>query len=366
MHMVSSPSHQNFFETKQTLLQSQKHQPRPETGAKHLAGTTQGQRKTTLQLLKSLYGRRGPIDHISTFLGQINQRFNNTRKISDEAMVKISKAQELLQALHRCRLSPILNGLNFSRVHLDRSRLKAVGTLDCDEQKGPVSGGFVVVVEELDLPTPSVLVPATSFSWASSVPHITTRGCVPTHYHTRLHPHTLPYEASSSHITTRGCVPPHYHTRLHPHTLPHEAPSPTLPHEAASPHITTRGSIPTHYHMRLRCVPTHYHMRLCPHTLPHEVLSPTHYHMRLRPHTLPHEASSSHITTRGCIPTHYHTRLHPHTLPHEASSLTVGSDFMTTCRSGRSFVGSTMVSSPTGNLSPQERQLTCRCKVNLQ
>ncbi|CAJ0945344.1 unnamed protein product [Ranitomeya imitator] len=44
-----------------------------------------GRRKTTLQLLKSLYSRRGPIDHISTFLGQISQRFSNTRKISDEA-----------------------------------------------------------------------------------------------------------------------------------------------------------------------------------------------------------------------------------------------------------------------------------------
>ncbi|CAJ0960801.1 unnamed protein product, partial [Ranitomeya imitator] len=65
--------------------------------------------------------------------------------------------------------------------------------------------------------------------------HINTRGCVPTHYHMRLRPHTLPNEAASPHITTRGCVLTHYHTRLCPHTLPHDA---------ASPHITTRGSGP--------------------------------------------------------------------------------------------------------------------------
>ncbi|CAJ0968006.1 unnamed protein product [Ranitomeya imitator] len=68
-------------------------------------------------------------------------------------------------------------------------------------------------------------------------PHISTRGSVPTHYHTRLHPHKLSDEAPSPHITTRGSVPAHYHTKLRPHTLPHEAPS---------PHITTRGSILTH------------------------------------------------------------------------------------------------------------------------
>ncbi|CAJ0954135.1 unnamed protein product [Ranitomeya imitator] len=95
-------------------------------------------------------------------------------------------------------------------------------------------------------------------------------GSVPTHYHTRLCPHTLPHEAPFPYITTRGSIPTHYHTRLRPHTLPHEAPS---------PHITTRGSVPTHYHTRLR------------------------------PHTLPHEAPSPHITTRGSVPTHYHTRL---------------------------------------------------------
>ncbi|CAJ0955961.1 unnamed protein product, partial [Ranitomeya imitator] len=71
----------------------------------------------------------------------------------------------------------------------------------------------------------------------------------------RLRPHTLPHEASSSRITTRGCVPTHYHTKLRPYTLPHEA---------LSPHITTRG-----------CVPTHYHTRFRPHTLPHETLPPT-------------------------------------------------------------------------------------------
>ncbi|CAJ0939416.1 unnamed protein product [Ranitomeya imitator] len=138
-------------------------------------------------------------------------------------------------------------------------------------------------------------------------PHITTRGSVPTHYHTKLRPHTLPHEAPSPHITTRGSVPTHYHMRLCPHTLPHEAPS---------AHITTRGSVLTHYHMRLH-----------PHTLPHEAPSshintqgsvPPHYHTRLCPHTLPHEAPSSYITTRVCVPTHYHTRLCPHTLPHEA------------------------------------------------
>ncbi|CAJ0947627.1 unnamed protein product, partial [Ranitomeya imitator] len=101
-------------------------------------------------------------------------------------------------------------------------------------------------------------------------PHITTRGSVPTHYHTMLRPPTLPQEAPSPHITTRGSVPTHYHARLLPHTLPQEAPS---------PHIITRGSVPTHYHTRL-----------CPHTLPHEAPSP-------------------HITTRGSIPTHYHMRL---------------------------------------------------------
>ncbi|CAJ0938041.1 unnamed protein product, partial [Ranitomeya imitator] len=168
---------------------------------------------------------------------------------------------------------------------------------------------------------------------------------IPTHYYTRLRPHSLPQEAPSPtlpheaqsptlphdapypHITTRGSVPthyhmrlrpPHYHMRLRPHTLPHEAPlrPHTLPHEAPSSHITTRG-----------CVPTHYHMRLCPHKLPYKALSPhittrsfipTHYHMRLHPHTLPHEAASPHITTRGSVLTHYHTRLRPHTLPHEA------------------------------------------------
>ncbi|CAJ0961923.1 unnamed protein product [Ranitomeya imitator] len=96
----------------------------------------------------------------------------------------------------------------------------------------------------------------------------------------------IPTTAPSSHITTRGSVPIHYHTKLRPHTLPHEAPS---------PHITTRGSVPTHYRMRL-----------CPHTLPHKAPSPhistrgsvpTHYHTRLPPHTLPHEALYTHITT---------------------------------------------------------------------
>ncbi|CAJ0960258.1 unnamed protein product, partial [Ranitomeya imitator] len=100
--------------------------------------------------------------------------------------------------------------------------------------------------------------------------HIATRGSVPTHYHTRLRPHTLPHEAASTHIATRGSVPTHYHTRLRPHTLPHEA---------ASTHIATRGSVPTHYHTRLR------------------------------PHTLPHEAASTHIATQGSVPTHYHMRL---------------------------------------------------------
>ncbi|CAJ0938535.1 unnamed protein product [Ranitomeya imitator] len=76
-----------------------------------------GRRKTTLQLLKRFHSRRTPIDHISTLLGQISQRFSNTRKITDEATIKISKAQELLQTLHRCRLSPIINGLDFNRAH---------------------------------------------------------------------------------------------------------------------------------------------------------------------------------------------------------------------------------------------------------
>ncbi|CAJ0946816.1 unnamed protein product [Ranitomeya imitator] len=116
--------------------------------------------------------------------------------------------------------------------------------------------------------------------------------------------------------TRRGCIPTYYHMRLRPHTLPHKAASPhTLPHEAASPHITTRGSVPTHYHTRLR-----------PHTLPHEALSHhittrgfvlTHYHTRLCPHTLPQVALSPHITTQGYVPTHYHTKLCPPTLPHE-------------------------------------------------
>ncbi|CAJ0967625.1 unnamed protein product [Ranitomeya imitator] len=100
-------------------------------------------------------------------------------------------------------------------------------------------------------------------------PHITTRGCVLTHYHTRPRP-------------------PHYHTRLRPHTLPHEAPSPHISTRGfPSPHITTRGSIPTHYHTRLR------------------------------PHTLPCEAPSPHITTRGSVLTHYHTRLRPSHRPQE-------------------------------------------------
>ncbi|CAJ0950063.1 unnamed protein product [Ranitomeya imitator] len=84
-------------------------------------------------------------------------------------------------------------------------------------------------------------------------PHITTRGSVPAHYHTRLRPHTLPHEAPSPHITTRGSILTHYHTRLRPHTLPHEAPS---------LHINTQGSIPPQYHTRPR-----------PHTLPHEAAS---------------------------------------------------------------------------------------------
>ncbi|CAJ0938852.1 unnamed protein product [Ranitomeya imitator] len=81
---------------------------------------------------------------------------------------------------------------------------------------------------------------------------------VPTHYHMRLRPHTLPHEAPSTHITTQCSVLTHYHTMLRPHTLPHEAPS---------PHITTRCSILTHCHTRLR------------------------------PRTLPHDAPSPHITT---------------------------------------------------------------------
>ncbi|CAJ0932882.1 unnamed protein product [Ranitomeya imitator] len=51
-------------------LQFQKHQPRPETGAKHLAGTTQGQKKNDASTLEKLHSSRRPIDHISTLLGQ--------------------------------------------------------------------------------------------------------------------------------------------------------------------------------------------------------------------------------------------------------------------------------------------------------
>ncbi|CAJ0952455.1 unnamed protein product [Ranitomeya imitator] len=84
-----------------------------------------GRRKTTLQFLKSFHSRRRPIDHISTLLGQISQRFSNTGKISDEATIKISKAQEFLQTLHRCRLSPI--GLDQRRSHKDNGE-EVLGT----------------------------------------------------------------------------------------------------------------------------------------------------------------------------------------------------------------------------------------------
>ncbi|CAJ0968621.1 unnamed protein product [Ranitomeya imitator] len=52
--MVSSPSNQNFSATKQPLLQSQKHQPRPGTEAKHLVDTTQGQKKNDASTLEKL------------------------------------------------------------------------------------------------------------------------------------------------------------------------------------------------------------------------------------------------------------------------------------------------------------------------
>ncbi|CAJ0930520.1 unnamed protein product, partial [Ranitomeya imitator] len=107
--------------------------------------------------------------------------------------------------------------------------------------------------------------PSPTLPHEAPFPHITTRGSVPQHYHTRLRSPTLPHEAPFPHITTRGSVPPHYHTRFR---------SPTLPHEAPFPHITTRGSVPPHYHTRLR--------------------SPT----------LPHEASFPHITTRGSVSNH--------------------------------------------------------------
>ncbi|CAJ0937872.1 unnamed protein product [Ranitomeya imitator] len=52
--MVSSPSNQNLSATKQPLLQSQKHQPRPGTEAKHLVDTTQGQKKNDASTLEKL------------------------------------------------------------------------------------------------------------------------------------------------------------------------------------------------------------------------------------------------------------------------------------------------------------------------
>ncbi|CAJ0939695.1 unnamed protein product [Ranitomeya imitator] len=87
-----------------------------------------GRRKTTLQLLKSFHSSRRPIDQISTLLGQIGQWFSNTRKIADEATIKISKAQELLQTFQRCRLSPTMDGLDLNRILLDiRPQVKVSG-----------------------------------------------------------------------------------------------------------------------------------------------------------------------------------------------------------------------------------------------
>ncbi|CAJ0965520.1 unnamed protein product, partial [Ranitomeya imitator] len=77
-------------------------------------------------------------------------------------------------------------------------------------------------------------------------PHTLPHVALSPHYHMRLRPHTLPHEAPSSHITTRGSVLTHYHTKLRPPTHYHTKLHPhTLPHEALSPHITTRGSVLT-------------------------------------------------------------------------------------------------------------------------
>ncbi|CAJ0952116.1 unnamed protein product [Ranitomeya imitator] len=143
-----------------------------------------------------------------------------------------------------------------------------------------------VMMEEL-----RPLTPRESFSFLRASVTFSLQMSRPSVRSVLLRPHTLPHEAPSSHITTRGSVLTHYHTRLRPHTLPHEAPSshittrgsvPThYTHEAPSPHITTRGSVLTHYHTRLR-----------PHTLPHEAPSPT----------LPHEAPLPYHNQRESMP----------------------------------------------------------------
>ena len=50
-------------------------------------------------------------------MDEAGEWYNNVRIVENEAMVKISEAEEGLHILHFSRLGPILNYLNFRLVH---------------------------------------------------------------------------------------------------------------------------------------------------------------------------------------------------------------------------------------------------------
>src|SRR6266498_1065847 len=52
-----------------------------------------------------------------SFAGESDERYNNVGIVENEAMVKISEAEEGLNILYFLHLRPILNYLNFDLVH---------------------------------------------------------------------------------------------------------------------------------------------------------------------------------------------------------------------------------------------------------
>ncbi len=69
-----------------------------------------------------------------SFVGESGERYNNVGIVENEAMVKISKAEEGLHILHFSQLGPMLNYLNFRLVHgesLGRQNVSKIST--CSE-----------------------------------------------------------------------------------------------------------------------------------------------------------------------------------------------------------------------------------------
>ncbi len=61
-----------------------------------------------------------------SFVGESGERYNNVGIVENEAMVKISEAEEGLNILHFPQLGPILNYLNFCLVHGESLRRQNV------------------------------------------------------------------------------------------------------------------------------------------------------------------------------------------------------------------------------------------------